>query len=57
MVTYSADGTGDRQVPWSLNKDVYVMRPDTATVDQAKELMRQVRDGVILPVQTEEPEM
>lgn len=57
VVTYSADGTGDRQVPWSLNKDVYVMRPDTATVEQAKELMRQVRDGVILPVQTEEPEM
>jgi len=48
IVTYSVDGTGDTQVPWSLNEPAYVMVPDQATVDTAKALMASVRNGEIL---------
>lgn len=43
--TYSVNGTGDYQVPYSMNMSAYVMIPDQSTVDTAKELIRQVRDG------------
>lgn len=45
IVTYSADGTGDTQKPYSMSVPAYVMIPDTATVDKAKELMTKVREG------------
>ena len=42
VTTYSADGTGDYQVPYSMSSSVYVMVPDQSTVDHAKELLAQV---------------
>lgn len=48
VVSYSVDGTGDSQKPYSMSQNAYVMIPDMSTVDHAKELMRQVRDGEIL---------
>lgn len=42
ITTYSVDGTGDTQVPYSMSSSVYVMVPDTATVDHAKELLAEV---------------
>ncbi len=39
--TYSVDGTGDTQIPYSMSSSVYVMVPDTATVEHAKELLAQ----------------
>lgn len=48
IVSYSVDGTGDTQQPYSMNTAAYVMIPDHSTVDEAKELMRQVRDGETL---------
>lgn len=48
IVTYSVDGTGSTQRPYSMSQNAYVMIPDQATVDKAKELMRQVRDGEVI---------
>lgn len=45
IVSYSVDGTGDTQKPYSMSQAAYVMIPDYSTVDKAKEMMRQVRDG------------
>lgn len=42
IMTYSVDGTGDTQIPYSMSSSVYVMVPDTATVDHAKELLAEV---------------
>ena len=46
--TYSVDGTGDSQIPYSMNMYAYVMIPDQSTVDTAKELIHQVRSGETL---------
>ena len=48
IVSYSVDGTGDKQKPYSMSQTAYVMVPDYTTVDKAKELMEQVRNGEIL---------
>ena len=45
IVTYSADGTGDKQIPYSMSQPAYVMIPDYTTVDAAKEMIRQVQNG------------
>lgn len=45
IVSYSADGTGDNQKPYSMSTTAYVMIPDQTTVDKAKDLMQRVRDG------------
>lgn len=45
IVSYSVDGTGDTQKPYSMSQSAYVMIPDQATVDTAKDLMRKVREG------------
>lgn len=45
VVSYSVDGTGDTQKPYSMSQAAYVMVPDYSTVDKAKELMAQVRNG------------
>lgn len=48
IVTYSVNGTGDSQKPYSLSTNAYVMVPDTSTVDHAIELMDKVKNGEIL---------
>lgn len=48
VLSYSADGTGDTQKPYSMSQKAYVMIPDQTTVDKAKSLMQKVRDGEIL---------
>ncbi len=48
VATYSVDGTGSTQKPYSLSFKAYVMIPDQATVDTAKELMLKVRRGEIV---------
>lgn len=48
VVSYSVDGTGDSQVPYSMSSSVYVMVPDTSTVDHAKSLLAQVAAGETL---------
>ena len=48
IVSYSVNGTGDTQIPYSLSVPAYVMIPDQSTVDTAKELMRQVREGEVI---------
>lgn len=45
VLSYSADGTGSSQKPYSMSQKAYVMIPDTTTVDKAKVLMKKVRDG------------
>ena len=45
VVSYSVDGTGDTQKPYSMSQNAYVMVPDYSTVDHAKELMQKVCDG------------
>ena len=46
--SYSVDGTGDSQKPYSMSQKAYVMIPDQTTVDKAKDLMRRVREGELL---------
>ena len=43
--TYSVDGTGDSQVPYSMSQKAYVMVPDQSTVDTAKQMIQQVYAG------------
>lgn len=45
VLSYSVDGTGDTQKPYSMSANAYVMIPDQDTVDQAKVLMKKVREG------------
>ena len=45
VVTYSVDGTGDTQKPYSMSQPAYVMIPDYSTVEKAKLLMAKVRNG------------
>lgn len=51
VVSYSVDGTGDTQKPYSMSQKAYVMVPDYTTVDKAKELMAQVRNGDVISQQ------
>ncbi|MDO4600698.1 MAG: LCP family protein [Eubacteriales bacterium] len=45
IVSYSVDGTGDKQKPYSMSQPAYVMIPDYNTVDTAKEMIQQVKNG------------
>ena len=45
VLSYSVDGTGDTQKPYSMSSKAYVMIPDQNTVDKAKVLMKKVREG------------
>ena len=45
IVSYSVDGTGDSQVPYSMSQKAYVMVPDESTVETAKSLIAQVYNG------------
>lgn len=48
VLSYSADGTGDTQKPYSMSQKAYVMIPDQTTVDKAKTLVKKVREGFML---------
>lgn len=54
VVMYSTDGTGNSGTPYSLGYSVFVIYPDQATVDTAKEMMQMVYNGEILPSDEEE---
>ena len=45
VTTYSVDGTGDNLPCYSLSSPNYVMIPTQATVEQAKEYLRQIYAG------------
>lgn len=47
VVSYSVDGTGDSQKPYSMSSRAYVMIPNQGTVDHAKELIAQVKNGQV----------
>ena len=47
VVTYSDDGKGASRKPYSLSGKAYVMIPNKDTIEHAKELMAQVRDGYV----------
>lgn len=42
VTSYSVDGTGDTQIPYSMSSSAYVMIPDNTTVEYAKKLLSQV---------------
>ena len=49
IVSYNVSGTGSSQPTYSFGKELlYVMIPDQATVEQAKNLLEQVRTGETL---------
>lgn len=45
VVSYSVDGTGSKSTTYSMSKQAYVMVPDEATVEKAKELIGAVKAG------------
>lgn len=45
IVSYAVSGSGDSQIPWSMGQPAYVMWPDEGTVETAKTLIQQVKDG------------
>ncbi|MBP9999976.1 MAG: LCP family protein [Clostridiales bacterium] len=45
VTTYSVDGTGATEKPYSMNEKAYVMIPDQSTVEEAKRLMKEVREA------------
>ncbi|MDY4808988.1 MAG: LytR family transcriptional regulator, partial [Bulleidia sp.] len=50
IVSYAVSGAGDTQPTWSGGA-AYVMWPDESTVETAKALIQQVKDGGILEQQ------
>lgn len=48
IVSYSAVGTGDRQVPYSMSQSVYVMVPDLSSVETGSALLQDVLEGKII---------
>ena len=54
VVTYSVNGTGDTQKPYSLSSPAYVMVPDQSTVDTARALIQDVIKGITLQQINEE---
>lgn len=48
IVSYSVDGTGDTQKPYSMSQNAYVMIPDESTVQKAQQMMKKVRDGELV---------
>ena len=56
IVSYSVDGTGATEKPYSMSQKAYVMVPDYNTVDKAKSLMEKVRNGeVVTQEETDAP--
>lgn len=51
IVSYAVNGKGATKRVYSLSQKAYVMIPDQNTVNEAKRLMEQVRNGEILPEQ------
>ena len=48
IVSYSVNGTGATEKPYSMSEKAYVMVPDYNTVDKAKSLMEKVRNGEVV---------
>ena len=48
IVSYSVNGTGATEKPYSMSQEAYVMVPDYNTVDKAKSLMEKVRNGEVV---------
>ena len=48
IVSYSVNGTGATEKPYSMSQKAYVMVPDYNTVDNAKSLMEKVRNGEVV---------
>lgn len=48
VVSYSVNGTGATEKPYSMSQKAYVMVPDYNTVDKAKSLMEKVRNGEVV---------
>ncbi len=48
IVTYSVNGTGGYEIPYSMSQYAYVMYPDESTVAVAKDLIQQVYDGKVI---------
>ena len=48
IVSYSVNGTGATEKPYSMSQKAYVMVPDYNTVDKAKSLMTKVRNGEVV---------
>ena len=56
IVSYSVNGTGATEKPYSMSQKAYVMVPDYNTVDKAKSLMEKVRNGeVVTQEETDAP--
>ena len=45
IITYSADGRGDSQIPYSMSVYAYVMIPDQETVDRAKNMIQAMENN------------
>ena len=54
MVTYSVNGTGGTEKPYSLSTPAYVMIPDQSTVDTATALIQDVINDMVLQQVDEE---
>lgn len=48
IVSYSVNGTGATEKPYSMSQKAYVTVPDYSTVDKAKSLMEKVRNGEVV---------
>ena len=48
IVSYSVNGAGATEKPYSMSQKAYVMVPDYNTVDKAKSLMEKVRNGEVV---------
>ena len=48
IVSYSVNGTGATEKPYSMSQKAYVTVPDYNTVDKAKSLMEKVRNGEVV---------
>lgn len=51
VFSYSVDGTGGNEKPYSMSSNAYVMIPDQATVDKAIQLMTRMDNNEVLTQQ------
>ena len=55
IVSYSVNGTGATEKPYSMSQKAYVMVPDYDTVNKAKSLMEKVRNGEVVTQEADAP--
>ena len=56
IISYTVNGSGSFQKPWSMSMTVWVMKPDYETVEVAKDLLQRIRNNEVITQPVEDGE-